>query len=381
MCLVCIEPWPRWPDLWVFTNLNGCLFIFVGDLNDHHQVWLGSTTMNRHGVAALDFATISGCDQLVIDPTHARGWTLNLLMTDVPGLVQITVVAPLGTSNHSSLSIAISMTQAVPNLCVCRKVLLKHRINRTAGCYACNMWAAKHLECWQCCWDIERAFVSAIVKRFPATKVVLCITMISLGLLMINLRQEAYLRWTRDRFWVNMGEVWLSAHFDGKYSMDPVALPCTCHPSPSLTTFAFRSRKVRRLLLDLDSHDGTDPIGYVSCFFLKTADFLGPRIAEVFRRLRRLGSFPVFWRVVNVTPIPKGTSSSSAANYRPIFLTLIPTNKFSVSGIRSYWAVYYMQRCASNNPARLPEWSLHLWCSSVCGTNLTVLCRWGRRLE
>ena len=44
----------------------------------------------------------------------------------------------------------------------------------------------------------------------------------------------------------------LTAHFDGKQSSDPVDLPSTCHPSPSLTTFAFRSRKVKRLLLDLD---------------------------------------------------------------------------------------------------------------------------------
>ena len=37
-------------------------FLFVGDLNGHHQEWLGSTTTNRHGVAALDVATVSGCD-------------------------------------------------------------------------------------------------------------------------------------------------------------------------------------------------------------------------------------------------------------------------------------------------------------------------------
>ena len=41
-------------------------FFFVGDPNDHHQEWFGSTTTNRHGVVALDFATASGCDQLVI---------------------------------------------------------------------------------------------------------------------------------------------------------------------------------------------------------------------------------------------------------------------------------------------------------------------------
>ena len=34
-------------------------FLFVGNLNGHHQEWLGSTTMNRHGVAALDFANVS----------------------------------------------------------------------------------------------------------------------------------------------------------------------------------------------------------------------------------------------------------------------------------------------------------------------------------
>ena len=53
----------------------------MGDLNGHHQEWLRSTTTNRHGVAAFDFATVSGCDQLVVGPTHARGGTLDLLMT------------------------------------------------------------------------------------------------------------------------------------------------------------------------------------------------------------------------------------------------------------------------------------------------------------
>ena len=61
-------------------------FLFVGELNGHHQEWLGSTTTNRHGVAAFGFATVSGCDRLVVGPTHARGGTLDLLMTDVPDL-------------------------------------------------------------------------------------------------------------------------------------------------------------------------------------------------------------------------------------------------------------------------------------------------------
>ena len=95
----------------------------------------------------------------------------------------------------------------------------------------------------------------------------------------------------------------LSAHFDGKQSRDPVDLLSTCHPSPSLTTFAFRSREVKRLLLDLDFYGCTDPLGIFPLFQKQTAVVLAPRLAVVFRRLLRLGSFPVCWRVANVTPI------------------------------------------------------------------------------
>ena len=82
----------------------------------------------------------------------------------------------------------------------------------------------------------------------------------------------------------------LSAHFDGKQSSDPVDLPFTCHPFPSLTTFIFRSLEVEWLLPDLDSYGGIDPLG-MFLLFLKTAEVLAPRFAVVFRRLLRLGSF------------------------------------------------------------------------------------------
>ena len=51
----------------------------------------------------------------------------------------------------------------------------------------------------------------------------------------------------------------LSDHFD-EQSRESVDLPLTCHPSPRLTTFAFRSSEVRRLLLDLDPYGGSDPL-------------------------------------------------------------------------------------------------------------------------
>ena len=99
-------------------------FLFVGHLNGQ-QEWLGYITTNRHVVAAFDFTTVSGCDQLVVDPTHERGWTLNQFMTDFPDLLRVAV----GNSHHSSLSVVISMVRAVLNLCVSKKVFMKDEVN------------------------------------------------------------------------------------------------------------------------------------------------------------------------------------------------------------------------------------------------------------
>ena len=57
-------------------------------------------------------------------------------MTNVPDLVRVSVVAPIGNSDHSSLSAVISMAQAVQNLCVSRKVFLKHQVNWNTVCGA-----------------------------------------------------------------------------------------------------------------------------------------------------------------------------------------------------------------------------------------------------
>ena len=64
----------------------------------------------------------------------------------------------------------------------------------------------------------------------------------------------------------------LSDHFDSKQSREAVELPLTCHPSPSLTTFSFRSSEVRGLLLDLDPYGGTDPLCMFPLFLKRTAD-------------------------------------------------------------------------------------------------------------
>ena len=68
----------------------------------------------------------------------------------------------------------------------------------------------------------------------------------------------------------------LSDHFDSKQSREAVDLPLTCHPSPSLPTFAFRSSEMRRLFLDLDPYGGTDPLGMFPIFLKRTADVMAP---------------------------------------------------------------------------------------------------------
>ena len=82
------------------------------------------------------------------------------------------VAAPLGTSDHSSLLIAISIAQAILDLCVSRKVLLKYRFNWTAVCDAIGVLP------WQSIWSadklIERLNVHLYlpVECFIPTKVI-----------------------------------------------------------------------------------------------------------------------------------------------------------------------------------------------------------------
>ena len=76
----------------------------------------------------------------------------------------------------------------------------------------------------------------------------------------------------------SVGMADLSDHFDIKQSREAVDLPLTCHLSPSLTTFTFRSREVRRLFLDLDPYGGTDILGMFPNFLKRTADVMALRL-------------------------------------------------------------------------------------------------------
>ena len=169
---------------------------------------MGSATTNRHGVAAFDFATVSGWGQLVVGPIHARGGTLALVMTDVPDRVQVSVVAPIFKSDHSSLSAFISMVQAVPNLSVSRKVFLKHQVNWNTVCGAMqdlprrSVWSADNPV------EVLNEHLSLLVGRYVPTKVIRVRNkdkpwFDDQGRHAFGPKQEAHLRWTRDRSRVN----------------------------------------------------------------------------------------------------------------------------------------------------------------------------------
>ena len=49
----------------------------------------------QDAAGSRDFATVSGCNQLVVGPTHARGGTLEVPKTDVPDLLPVLVEVSL----------------------------------------------------------------------------------------------------------------------------------------------------------------------------------------------------------------------------------------------------------------------------------------------
>ena len=146
-------------------------FLFVSDLNGYHQV--GSTTTNRHGVATFDFATVSGCDQLVVSPTHAHLGTLDLLTTDVLDLVWVSFVATRKEPLRSPLSLGSHlMAQAVPNLCVNRRVFLKPQVNLNTVCGAIPYLHWHNIYLADNPVDVLNEHLSLLVGRYVPTKVI-----------------------------------------------------------------------------------------------------------------------------------------------------------------------------------------------------------------
>ena len=97
-------------------------FVICGDFNAHHKDWLISRTTDSHGRSAYEFCFSSGCDQLIDEPTHISGNSLDLVFSDVPSLVSSSVGAFIGSSDHGHLNIKIEVNQHIPN-CAFKKTV------------------------------------------------------------------------------------------------------------------------------------------------------------------------------------------------------------------------------------------------------------------
>ena len=96
-------------------------FMFVGDVNAHHEEWIGSSTINVHGRAARDFTSSPGCEQMITKHTHIDGGVSDLVLTDVSDDIEV-----WGSSavDHDAL-----LEQPIPHLVRNHDVYLKNSVD------------------------------------------------------------------------------------------------------------------------------------------------------------------------------------------------------------------------------------------------------------
>ena len=120
----------------------------------------------------------------------------------------------------------------------------------------------------------------------------------------------------------------LSDHFNSKMSRGDIVIPAGCHPEPKLTSIAFRSSELKKILANLDAHGGVDPNGLFPSFFKRFSCIFAPKLAVIFRKIIHSGVFPDCWKIASITPIPKEGASCNAKDYRPISITPILSKVF-----------------------------------------------------
>ena len=79
-----------------------------------------------HGRAAPNFTSSSGCEQIVSEHTHIAGGVLDLVLTDVPGLIGLRVGSTLRTSDHTAIFIEVVLEQPIPHLVCKQEACLKN---------------------------------------------------------------------------------------------------------------------------------------------------------------------------------------------------------------------------------------------------------------
>ena len=101
-----------------------------------------------------------------------------------------------------------------------------------------------------------------------------------------------------------------ATYFNEKQSDFISNAPDSCDPQPVLTLLAFGSRELLGYMMELDDSIALDPNGLFLLLFSICAAILAHISLPIYRIFTRDESFPVSWRMANVTPIPETSSSS-----------------------------------------------------------------------
>ena len=96
--------------------------------------------------------------------------------------------------------------------------------------------------------------------------------------------------------------------------LDPAACPEELYGS---------EQEVYELLTNLDHKKASGPDGISARMLKGTATSIAPVLTMLFNRSIQTGKLPSAWKVSNIVPIPKGSSSDEPCNYRPISLLSI----------------------------------------------------------
>ena len=84
--------------------------MLIGDFNLPGINWEELTADSRKGAQFLDACTERGLEQLVTFPTHNKGNTLDLVLTDIPGAVHsVATYGRLGHSDHDMLVVEMEL--------------------------------------------------------------------------------------------------------------------------------------------------------------------------------------------------------------------------------------------------------------------------------
>ena len=90
---------------------------------------------------------------------------------------------------------------------------------------------------------------------------------------------------------------------------------------PTSTIIMFSTRKLRKVLLQLNTSKSSGPDGIPAIVLKFYAPEFAPVLNKLFQLSYELGIFPSSWKLAHVFPIPQNGEKSDPSNYRPTGIT------------------------------------------------------------